>query len=238
MFYQSTRLERLFPTYRTNYQRSSSYPKLLTGPEYLSTVLANGDFRSNVCLRAFSVGFLKKTQLAFYPGIIHEDNLFSFQALLLAKSVRYIDQQLNLRRIRTRSILTTPAGVANLDGYFRCAIEAIDFIRRHRPAAASVDNCAALIGMWIDAAVDYCNVIGADQIQKLISGYTPHDQILFAILVQNRAKTCQEHEDSIVQAASEAQTKAENAVRLQFENNISYKLGRALTAIPRKLFGR
>lgn len=238
VFYGSAQLERSFPTYRTYYQRTGSYPNALTGPKYLSAILANGDFRPNICLRAFNVGFLRKTQLAFYPSIIHEDNLFSFQALLLAKSVRYIDQQLNLRRIRTGSIMTTPEGVANLDGYFRCAIEAIDFIGQHRSTAASVDDCAALIGMWIDAAVDHYNVIDANQIQKLISSYTPHDQVLFAILVQKRIQTCQEHEDPIVQTAIGAQTKAENAVRLQFENSISYKLGRALTAIPRKLLGR
>ena len=238
VFYESTRLEQSFPTYRTYYQRTGSYPNALTGQEYLSSILANGDFRPNVCLRAFSVGFLRKTQLAFYPDIIHEDNLFSFQALLLAKSVRYIDQQLSLRRIRTGSIMTTPTGVANLDGYFRCAIEAMDFIGRHRAAAASADDCATLIGMLIDAAVDHYNDIDADQIQKLISSYTPHDQVLFAILVQKRVQTRREHEDSIVQTASEAQAEAENAVRLQFENSISYKLGRALTAIPRKLLGR
>ena len=134
--------------------------------------------------------------------------------------------------------MTTPEGVANLDGYFRCAIEAIDFIGQHRSTAASVDDCAALIGMWIDAAVNHYNVIDTNQIQKLISSYTPHDQVLFAILVQKRVQACQEHEDSIVRTASEAQAEAENAVRLQFENSISYKLGRALTAIPRKLLGR
>lgn len=81
-------------------------------------------------------------------------------------------------------------------------------------------------------------MLDADQTQELTSGYTPREQILFATLVQKRALERLQHEMSIMQAKAEAQTKAENAVRLQFENSISYKLGRAITAIPRKLRGR
>ena len=238
VFYENTQLEHSFPTYRTYYQRSGYYPRALTGQEYLSAILANDDFRPNVCLRAFSVSFLKRTQLAFYPGIIHEDNLFSFESLLLANSVRYIDQQLNLRRIRVGSIMTTTAGIANLDGYFRCIIEAIDFIEQHHAAVASVDDCTTIIDTWVDAAADHFNMLDADQTQELTSGYTPREQILFATLVQKRAQERLQHEMSIMQAKADAQTKAENAVRLQFENSISYKLGRAVTAIPRKLRGR
>ena len=237
-FYENRDLERQFPTFKTYYRRSGSYPEILTGPDYLSAVLPNCDFRPSVCLQAFSVSFLKQKSLLFLPGIIHEDNLFSFEALLLANKVRYIDKELHIRRIRAGSIMTASAKAASLDGYFHCITEAINFMNRNRIGSASSKDCAAVIDMWQNAAIDHYNVLSKEQIEELKSSYTTSEQVLFTTLIQQRAQEREDHRLETEQKSSEAQARAEIAVRLQFENSLSYRLGRAITAIPRKVLGR
>ena len=237
-FYENRDLERQFPTFKTYYRRSGSYPEILTGPDYLSAVLPNCDFRPSVCLQAFSVSFLKQKSLLFLPGIIHEDNLFSFEALLLANKVRYIDKELHIRRIRAGSIMTASAKAASLDGYFHCITEAIYFMNRNRIGTASSKDCAAVIEMWQNAAIDHYNVLSKEQIEELKSSYTTSEQVLFTTLIQQRAQEREDHRLETEQKSSEAQARAEIAVRLQFENSLSYRLGRAITAIPRKVFCR
>lgn len=237
-FYENRDLERQFPTFKTYYRRSGSYPEILTGPDYLSAVLPNSDFRPSVCLQAFSVSFLKQSNLSFLPGIIHEDNLFSFEALLLANKVRYIDKELHIRRIRAGSIMTASAKAASLDGYFHCITEAINFMNRNRIGSASSKDCAAVIEMWQNAAIDHYNVLSKEQIEELKSSYTTSEQVLFTTLIQQRAQEREDHRLEIERKSSEAQARAELSVRSQFENSLSYRLGRAITAIPRKVFSR
>lgn len=237
-FYENRDLERQFPTFKTYYRRSGSYPEILTGPDYLSAVLPNSDFRPNVCLQTFSVSFLKQSNLSFLPGIIHEDNLFSFEALLLANKVRYIDKELHIRRIRAGSIMTASAKAASLDGYFHCITEAINFMNRNRISSASSKDCAAVIDMWQNAAIDHYNVLSKEQIEELKSSYATSEQVLFTTLIQQRAQEREDHRLEIERKSSEAQARAELSVRSQFENSLSYRLGRAITAIPRKVFCR
>ena len=237
-FYENRDLERQFPTFKTYYRRSGSYPEILTGPDYLSAVLPNSDFRPSVCLQAFSVSFLKQSNLSFLPGIIHEDNLFSFEALLLANKVRYIDKELHIRRIRAGSIMTASAKAASLDGYFHCITEAINFMNRNRIGSASSKDCAAVIDMWQNAAIDHYNVLSKEQIEELKSSYATSEQVLFTTLIQQRAQEREDHRLEIERKSSEAQARAELSVRSQFENSLSYRLGRAITAIPRKVFCR
>ena len=237
-FYENRDLERQFPTFKTYYRRSGSYPEILTGPDYLSAVLPNCDFRPSVCLQAFSVSFLKQNSLSFLPGIIHEDNLFSFEALLLANKVRYIDKELHIRRIRAGSIMTASAKAASLDGYFHCITEAIYFMNRNRIGTASSKDCAAVIEMWQNAAIDHYNVLSKEQIEELKSSYATSEQVLFTTLIQQRAQEREDHRLEIERKSSEAQARAELSVRSQFETSLSYRLGRAITAIPRKVFCR
>ena len=237
-FYESAELEKAFPSYKTYYQRKGDYPEVISGPEYLSKILDNNDFLASVCLQAFSVDFLKKNQLAFYPGIIHEDNLFTFEAILLAKAIRYINASLHIRRVRAGSIMTASAETASLDGYFRCAIEAIDFIKQNNLDNLSPVDCASMIDMWQNAAVDHYAVLDKKQIDELITRYTTVEQTLFAVLIQQRAEDRKRYEQQTAKAAIKIKADTEDEIRAKFENSASFKLGRTLTSIPRKLLGR
>lgn len=237
-FYESAELERWFPSYKTYYQRNGDYPGVVSGPEYLSKLLDNYDFLASVCLQAFSIDFLKKNKLAFYPGIIHEDNLFTFEAILLAKTIRCIKTSLHIRRVREGSIMTASAETASLDGYFRCAIEAIDFIKRNNLDNLSPIVCSAMIEMWQNAAIDHYAVLDEKQVDEFISRYTTVEQMLFNVLIRQRAQERKRYEQQAAMTTLEIRKDVENTIRAEFENSVSFKLGRTLTSIPRKLLNR
>ena len=238
VFFENSRVEQAQQSYKTYYQRSGSYPEALSGQEYLSAVLSNGDFRPSVCLQAFSTSFLKDNGLTFFPGIIHEDNLFSLMALLLAKKVKYIDYELYDRRVREGSILTASEEAKSLNGYFYCILEAIRFICRNDLDVLSVKDCSIIFNMWRNSAIEQLNKLDQTKITELVDDYPATDQILFNLLIQDCVKDRNQNELQAEKMIAEAQIDIEKKVRAQFENSVSFRLGRAITCIPRKLLGR
>lgn len=134
--------------------------------------------------------------------------------------------------------MTASAETASLDGYFRCAIEAIDFIKQNNLDNLSPVDCASMIDMWQNAAVDHYAVLDKKQIDELITRYTTVEQTLFAVLIQQRAEDRKRYEQQTAKAAIKIKADTEDEIRAKFENSASFKLGRTLTSIPRKLLGR
>lgn len=236
--YESDQLKKEKPTYLSFYKRKGSYPTVMSGQEYLHAVLPNGDFRPNVCHQAFSLSFLKSAQLRFCNGIIHEDNLFSFEALLHASKVKLIANEIYIRRVRPNSIMTKTASTANLDGYFKCALKALGYLSKSTVVVRCIDDCASVIDMWLSSASDYYSALDASEISELLARYAPEEQILFYELVERRARYTRTRESELQAAHNAAYHDAENVTKAKFESSISFRIGRAITAIPRALLRR
>ena len=236
--YESEQLKKEKPAYLSFYKRKGSYPAVMSGQEYLHAVLPNGDFRPNVCHQAFSLSFLKSAQLRFCNGIIHEDNLFSFEALLHASKVKFIANEIYIRRVRPNSIMTKTASTANLDGYFKCALKALGYLSKSTVVVRCIDDCASVIDMWLSSASDYYSALDASEISELLARYAPEEQILFYELVERRARYTRTRESELQAAHNAAYHDAENVTKAKFESSISFRIGRAITAIPRALLRR
>ena len=91
-------------------------------------MLENGEYSCPVWKQVFRRDFLLENQLSFYEGIIHEDELFTLKAMLLAQRVSYIGRVLHHRRLRQGSIMTSPPSFQSVYGYFVCVREAYQFI--------------------------------------------------------------------------------------------------------------
>jgi hypothetical protein len=70
-------------------------------------MLRDGVYRCSVCLNLFSMDLINKLPYRFYPGIIHEDELFTAMLYMLAKRVESIPKDYYHRRLRPESIMTT-----------------------------------------------------------------------------------------------------------------------------------
>lgn len=91
--------------------------KVYTGLDMLNRMLDSNIYRASACLNFINHKFLNKYELRFFPGIIHEDELFTSQLYLFAKRVSCIKETFYKRRLRSESIMTKKFSTPNIEGY-------------------------------------------------------------------------------------------------------------------------
>ena len=77
-----------------------------TGRKVLEKLLINEEYRTAVPLTFYNAKYLQKSNLRFYEGILHEDELFTFQTFNANGIVAHCHEELYARRIRPASIMT------------------------------------------------------------------------------------------------------------------------------------
>lgn len=111
---------KLLEKYLALYRRSHDYKGVYDGPTIMRDFLNNDEYRPSACLQMIKKDFLEDNQLRFEKGILHEDNLYTFEALLLANRVGYLHNVFFYRRVRAESIMFSKKTFANVFGYFIC----------------------------------------------------------------------------------------------------------------------
>lgn len=86
---------------------------------------------TSVCLHMIRTDYLRSISLKFYPGILHEDHLFTFLLYLQAGKVCYIPEDYFHRRVRQHSIMTSPVSMRNIDGCLTVCKELTRYARLH-----------------------------------------------------------------------------------------------------------
>ena len=81
----------------------------LSGRAYLSRSFNTNSFYTASCAYLYHVDWLRKKALFFENGLLHEDNLFTVQALLAADTVQIVPTLL-YRYIRRSDSITTASG--------------------------------------------------------------------------------------------------------------------------------
>ncbi|PTV43153.1 hypothetical protein DA120_00710 [Aeromonas sp. w55] len=110
----------------------------------------------------------KFKNLQFAAGILHEDNLFTTQLLLAAKSDRVVclNEKLFLRRYRPASIMTQAKSPRHVQGLLYCATHiadmlfTIDYAEKIKPALAQFTSSIFISAIMSDTLV-------ADKRQRL-----------------------------------------------------------------------
>jgi len=122
-FYDPPELYEEYPSFRDYYHFKKDYGPLLSGQELFVLLRKNGDFKPSVCLQLRRRAFLEENQISFFPGIIHQDNLFTLQSLMLAKQTGALNELLYRRRVRPGSTMTGEQGWRDVFGYLVCILE-------------------------------------------------------------------------------------------------------------------
>ncbi|MCI9262890.1 glycosyltransferase [uncultured Adlercreutzia sp.] len=131
-FYESDDLRDRFNSYETYYHRDSEYAKSRSGIQMLVDMVNGGDYLPSACLYLMRRAFLADHRLSFYEGILHEDNLFTFQCLLQASCVVHSSERPYLRRVREGSTMTMEKTMAHAYGYYVCWKEMSYLSCQHR----------------------------------------------------------------------------------------------------------
>ena len=127
----SPQLINKFNHYLNYYHRKGKYEGILNGTQMFFNMEKEKEYRASVCLQFIKKEFYIKAGLSFYPGILHEDNLFSLKAILLANRTSYLNKTYYNRRVRGNSIMTSFVNVKNLYGYLIVYYEIIKFLEKN-----------------------------------------------------------------------------------------------------------
>ena len=105
---------------------------IITGIYLYVRLRKNGKYNPAVWRLFLKRKFYVDAKLSFYPGILHEDVLFTLTAFLLAKRTYYINKVYHHYSIREGSIIQTKKNVKNLYGYFISYCEIVKFIGKRK----------------------------------------------------------------------------------------------------------
>lgn len=112
-------------TDRTDYKKT--YSGVWKGSELFSAIIDNNEWIAPVQFQFLNHGFLKKGNFHFYDGILHEDELFTFQTMLLADRALCLNDKYYGYRYRENSIISSPITQERVRGLGIVYLEMIRF---------------------------------------------------------------------------------------------------------------
>ena len=125
-----------FTENRTNFSvavHSTQYAeenKKYEGESLLNLMLDTTSYNCVVWLLLINHEHLKRTGLTFFPGIIHEDELFTTELMLSSSSIYCLKQCFVMHRIRSMSTVGKRFTRRNMDCYLTVADELLRFSQR------------------------------------------------------------------------------------------------------------
>lgn len=117
-FFDAGVSEASYKAYATYYTRKRSYDDVVDGPRLIADMDRERDYRPSACLYLFRSAGVREAGLTFIPGIMHEDNPFTFALLMTAKRAAHVKMPIYARRVRPGSIMTGGAAQRSMQGYF------------------------------------------------------------------------------------------------------------------------
>ncbi len=108
--------------------KKPNIPYPLAGQELFETMLSKDHYSPVISTYIYQREFLKKNNLLFSDGYLHEDEAFSIKALGLAKSALSVSEVFYYHRVRSGSIMDSPKGKNNCIGWLQAASEILNFL--------------------------------------------------------------------------------------------------------------
>ena len=171
-----------------NYDRSTILKEnnIYTGTELLETLIEKSGYTPSPCLFLIRKDYLDSIRLRFFPGIIHEDQLFTPQLYLQTQRIGYIASPFFKRRIRGNSTMTTRFSMRNINGYFTVRDELIAFAKQHPHTKPILDRLltkmlSAVVWLSYRMKVSDCLKVAKGCMQKN-KRYVPTKEILKMLL--------------------------------------------------------
>ena len=103
-----------------DYIRHRDYSRVWKGPDLFASFCAHHDYTVSPCLLILRRDFLRRNDICFAEGLLHEDNAFMLRAILLAARVSHRRRKSYVRYVHEGSTMTKEVSVRNLLGYVAC----------------------------------------------------------------------------------------------------------------------
>ena len=221
-FYESEELHRTHNL--DQYFDMKGFSGLYYGAEYIRTARENYSYMETACNVLWRRALLLDNGIQFIEGIVHEDIPFTFLADLASKRIVVLPTVLHHYRIRSDSTVTTSKTHRNVIESFRAAMTLLE-----RGLVGSDDAEAALelryaYSILINDIIRRYDLLPPEERAKIIFQKELENE-LFLQLIAN-------HGEYFKQAAKQLQYDL-NCVHA----SVSYRIGRAITWVPRKVRG-
>lgn len=102
-----------------------------TGDEVMQALLRTFTFRAVPWLYLVRASFLRDSAISFYPGIIHEDELFTASLILSAKRITIMSDKMVLHRMRGDSTMGHKFSRRNMDCYLTVVEQMEIWAKKH-----------------------------------------------------------------------------------------------------------
>lgn len=246
-FFESEDLKEEMAVYVDYYVRKADYSKVVNGLELLRKMDENNEFRPSACLQMPKREFLKKHQIEFCCGIIHEDNLFSLECLLEAQRVKHIPKQFYMRRVRAESIMTATKEFKSSFGYYMC-LEGM--LERLKGKAYSKELEEAILNRLCNIqsnALGKIMEIPEEELEEFMGTLPLYSRIMYKMMVQRMAEErqrgnreyewkvrCEKRVERMQYNVEgiKGKVKAKEKEIEDLKNSTSYKVGKKVMAAP------
>lgn len=230
-FFESKKDKRNNASYSNYYKRKGDYSGIRTGQAMLTMMLKNQEYLSSACIEIIRRSLIEKNGLRFYDGIIHEDNLFTFQCTILAQRVSHVDREYYHRRLHNDSIMTAQKSMRNVEGYLVSYAEMLHFLHDHPVEAAAAPLISDYLRSSIleSARTIYQSLdIPAEEVVLSRGGFCAS---YFLDTIKSTSDTAL---DSVsLKVENDALRKALQTIEQQYESSFTFRVERIVTWISR-----
>lgn len=98
-----------------------------SGKSMISEMLIQRTYRCSPCIHFISLKTINSLSLRFYPGIIHEDELFTALLYMQSQRAAYIPRVFFKRRLRANSVMTSTYSLKNAECYLVVSEQLLKF---------------------------------------------------------------------------------------------------------------
>lgn len=129
-FFDNSISEEKYKRYKTWYQRKKM-PGILSGKKTLQFYYDNNDNNLAACSMVFKTEFLKTINATYIENIYYEDLPFNLYAILQAKRINNITDQIYLRRVHDNSIVTSKKTFKHFKSYIIAIYYIVKYIKQY-----------------------------------------------------------------------------------------------------------
>lgn len=183
VFYENDEVESSHADEAEYFTRVNAYDGVMSGSEMFVRMSEHDDHKPMVPMQLFRTQFYEDSQLSFYEGIVHEDNLFSFLCALQAQRAGYTPAECFHRRVRGDSIVTTAKGVKNFKGFLVTYVEMLRFAGAREyddETSSAIARLASVI--YGQALMLYCTMPPEERAEALLVDSRPDALVICDVI--------------------------------------------------------
>ena len=259
VFFENEALAESRKTQKFRYQRGQDYVGIWEGAEYFRAQIENGKYTEVVNMMLSRRAFMEEHHLRFLDPFPHEDNLFHFECLLLARRVSHAGASYYHYRRRENSQVTTPFSEKNIAGFLFNVDHMLRAVEgRSFSPAAEAAILRYIVGQWHWGVWQRSDALPMEALQRMTEAPDLYNRILASLHLQVyplKAECAQAKAECARMRAEHAQIKQKQQAlfdengRHRRELSVlreelsalrasrSFRIGRTATWLPRKIRG-